>query len=53
MNNELDENRTIRNFRIVRTEGTRLNQFLQFNGREVLQNFGTIKREVAEALAVA
>ena len=31
----------------------KLNQFLQFNGREVLQNFGTIKREVAEALAVA
>ena len=32
---------------------SKLNQFLQFNGREVLQNFGTIKREVAEALAVA
>lgn len=31
----------------------KLNQFLQFNGREVLQNFGTVKREVAEALAVA
>lgn len=31
----------------------KLDQFLQFNGREVLQNFGTIKREVAEALAVA
>lgn len=31
---------------------TKLNQFLQFNGREVLQNFGTVKREVAEALAV-
>lgn len=30
----------------------KLNQFLQFNGREVLQNFGTVKREVAEALAV-
>ena len=29
----------------------KLNQFLQFNGREVLQNFGTVKREVAEALA--
>ena len=32
---------------------SKLNQFLQFNGREVLQNFGTVKREVAEALAVA
>lgn len=31
---------------------TKLNQFLQFNGREVLQNFGTVQREVAEALAV-
>lgn len=31
----------------------KLNQFLQFNDREVLQNFGTVKREVAEALAVA
>ena len=31
---------------------TKLNQFLQFNGREVLQNFGTVKCEVAEALAV-
>lgn len=31
----------------------KLNQFLQFNGREVLENFGTVKREVAEALAVA
>ncbi|MDY4635081.1 MAG: virulence RhuM family protein [Candidatus Limivicinus sp.] len=31
----------------------KLNQFLQFNGREVLQNFGTVKREVAEALAYA
>ncbi len=30
----------------------KLNQFLQFNGREVLKNFGTVKREVAEALAV-
>ncbi len=30
----------------------KLNQFLQFNGREVLQNFGTVKREVAEALAM-
>lgn len=31
---------------------TKLNQFLQFNGREVLQNFGTVQRKVAEALAV-
>ena len=31
----------------------KLNQFLQFNGREVLQNFGTVKREVAEALAIS
>lgn len=31
----------------------KLNQFLQFNGREVLQNFGKVKREVAETLAVA
>lgn len=31
----------------------KLNQFLQFNGREVLMNPGTVKREVAEALAVA
>ncbi|MBR4473915.1 MAG: virulence RhuM family protein [Oscillospiraceae bacterium] len=31
----------------------KLNQFLQFNGREVLMNLGTVKREVAEALAVA
>ena len=31
----------------------KLNQFLQFNGRAVLQNSGTVKREVAEALAVA
>ena len=31
----------------------KLNQFLQFNGREVLQNFGTVQREVAEALAIA
>ena len=29
----------------------KLNQFLQFNGREVLQDFGTVKREVAEKLA--
>lgn len=31
----------------------KLNQFLQFNGREVLQNPGKVRREVAEALAVA
>lgn len=31
----------------------KLNQFLKFNDREVLQNFGTVKREVAEALAIA
>lgn len=31
----------------------KLNQFLQFNGREVLQNFGAVKREVAEALAIS
>lgn len=31
----------------------KLNQFLQFNGREVLQNFGTVKRTVADALAIA
>ena len=31
----------------------KLNQFLQFNGREILQNSGTVKREVAEALAIA
>lgn len=31
----------------------KLNQFLQFNGREVLQNPGSIKRTVAEALAIA
>lgn len=30
----------------------KLNQFLQFNGREVLQDFGTVKREVADALAI-
>lgn len=30
----------------------KLNQFLRFNGREVLQNLGTVKREVAEALAL-
>lgn len=31
----------------------KLNQFLQFNGREVLQNPGKVRREVAEALAIA
>jgi hypothetical protein len=31
----------------------RLNLFLQFNGRKVLQDLGSIKREVAEALAIA
>ncbi len=31
----------------------KLNKFLRFNGREVLENFGTVKREVAEALAVS
>lgn len=31
----------------------KLNQFLQFNGRDVLKNSGTVKRKVAEALAVA
>ena len=30
----------------------KLNQFLQFNGRDVLQNFGNVKREIAEALAI-
>ena len=30
----------------------KLNQFLQFNGREVLQGFGKVRREVAEALAI-
>ncbi len=30
----------------------KLNQFLQFNGREVLQDFGSVKREVANALAL-
>ena len=30
----------------------KLNQFLQFNGREVLQNFGKVRRSMAEALAV-
>lgn len=31
----------------------KLAQFLKFNGREVLQNFGTVKREVADSLAIA
>lgn len=31
----------------------KLNQFLRFNGRDVLQNAGTVKREVANALALA
>lgn len=31
----------------------KLTQFLRFNGREVLQNFGSVKREVADALAIA
>ena len=31
----------------------KLNQFLQFNGRDVLQNAGSVKRTVAEALAIA
>lgn len=31
----------------------KLNLFLQFTGREVLQNLGKVKREVAEALAIA
>lgn len=29
----------------------KLNQFLQFNGREVLQDFGTVQRKAAEAIA--
>lgn len=31
----------------------KLGEFLRFNGREVLKNFGTVKREVAEKLATA
>lgn len=31
----------------------KLNQFLRFNGRDVLQNAGTVRREVADALALA
>lgn len=30
----------------------KLGEFLRFNGREVLQNFGTIQRDVANALAL-
>ena len=30
----------------------RLNQFLQFNGQEVLRDFGSISREIAEKLAL-
>lgn len=30
----------------------KLGEFLRFNGREVLDNFGTVKREVAEKLAL-
>lgn len=30
----------------------RLNQFLRFNGQEVLQNFGSVSREIAEKLAL-
>ena len=32
---------------------SKLEEFLRFNGREVLENFGTVKREVAEKLALA
>lgn len=31
---------------------SKLEDFLRFNGREVLENFGTVKREVAEKLAL-
>ena len=31
---------------------TKLGDFLRFNGREVLENFGTVRREVAEKLAL-
>lgn len=31
---------------------SKLGDFLRFNGREVLDNFGTVKREVAEKLAL-
>ncbi len=30
----------------------KLGEFLRFNGREVLEDFGTVKREVAEKLAL-
>lgn len=30
----------------------KLSEFLRFNGREVLENFGTIKREIAQQLAL-
>lgn len=30
----------------------KLGEFLRFNGREVLENLGTVKREVAEDLAL-
>ena len=30
----------------------KLEDFLRFNGREVLENFGTVKREIAEKLAL-
>ena len=30
----------------------KLNQFLQFNGREILLNAGKVKREIAEKLAL-
>ena len=31
---------------------SKLGEFLRFNGREVLQDFGTVRREVANALAL-
>ena len=31
---------------------SRLADFLRFNGREVLEDFGTVKRELAEKLAL-
>lgn len=31
---------------------SKLGEFLRFNGREVLENFGTVRREVAEKLAL-
>ena len=30
----------------------KLGEFLRFNGRKVLEDFGTVKREVAEKLAL-